>query len=725
MHLSLALHNHQPAGNFGWVMQEAYDRAYLPMVACLERHPTIHLALHYTGPLRDWLQDFQPDFIPRVKGLVDRGQIEIMTGTYYEAVLVSLVDADKLGQIQKLTDAVKKDFGIEPTGLWLAERIWEPHLPATLADAGIHYTIVDDTHFKAVGYRDEDLLGYYVTEDVGKLVKVFGTSMPLRYSIPWRPVEATIDWLREQAERSATSAGDSERRAVAVMGDDGEKFGLWPGTYEHVWEKGWMDRFFDAVEASADWLETIPPGQAAREFAGLGRVYLPATSYDEMGEWAMPPDEAFQLHALRAQLTTEGREDIAHYMRGGLWRNFMVKYVEVNQLQKKAAWVSRKVHAMRDGTLKQQALDSLWAGQCNCAYWHGVFGGVYLFHIREADYRHLITAENLADGIIDNTPAKPFARVAIIDFDLDAVDDAVISTDQQCLVIDADQGGSLVEWDFRAAGYNLLNVMTRRREAYHKTLVDAAAQGLVVTPGSEAQDGSPENIHSNVVRAREPNLDEKLIFDWYRKASLIDHFLGKGATLDSYYRANYEELGDYVDQPYTVSAEKRTKPDVEIVLSRLGKVWQGATQIPILIEKRLMARPDSRVLTAAYTISNKGSKALDARFGVETNWGFAGGNEAHTTVEIESVKYRLNEIAENEGAAGMALTSGLWGIRVDMRWVQMANVWRFPLETVSASEGGFESNYQGTTILIWWPVQLKAGESWSTSLRFELILLNS
>jgi hypothetical protein len=51
--LALAIHNHQPVGNFGWVFAEVYDRAYLPMLEALERHPGVRLSLHYTGPLLD------------------------------------------------------------------------------------------------------------------------------------------------------------------------------------------------------------------------------------------------------------------------------------------------------------------------------------------------------------------------------------------------------------------------------------------------------------------------------------------------------------------------------------------------------------------------------------------------------------------------------------------------------------------------------------------------
>lgn len=714
IYLSLAFHNHQPVGNFGWVFQEAFDKAYLPMVECLERHPGIRLALHYTGPLRDWLLEYQPDFFPRLRQLVDRGQIEIMTGSYYEAVLASLPDADKHGQITQLTGAVKKDFGYDATGLWLAERIWEPHLPRSLAQAGVKYTIVDDAHFKAIGYQDEDLFGYYVTEEQGHTLKIFATSMWLRYSLPWKPVSDLIGWLKEQRDAPDPTGRYVGRSKVAVMGDDGEKFGLWTGTHEHVWKRGWMDELFTALEDNLDVIETIPPGDYAGRFPSLGRIYLPTCSYDEMGEWVLPPDEAFELPHLREELNHEGRGNITKYMHGGLWRSFMVKYPEVNQLHKKAVWVSNKAHAMPEGKAKHEALEHLWAGQCNCGYWHGLFGGIYLFHIREADFRHLIMAENLADGLGGKKPAT-FAHAEITDFDLDGMDDAVLSTDQQSLVFDLDQGGSLVEWDLRSLNYNILNVLTRRREGYHRSLVEAAAAGTVVTPDKPMGE-EPVSIHTHIVRAREPNLQQKLIYDWYRRATLVDHFLEPDATLDSFYRANFGEAGDFVNQPYTPSIEK-SEDGVVLTLSRQGQVWQGGVALPVTVEKTISAGAGDPTLDITYKITNGDAGLLQTRFGVEANVGLAGGSDAHTYLMNGFGRYSLGETSSTDNVEEWTIVSELWKIRLHTHIDRPASLWRFPLETISNSDQGFERNYQGTTMLHWWPLSLKPGESWHVALK--------
>ncbi len=387
LYLGLVLHNHQPVGNYGFVIEQIYDRAYAPMLDALERHPAVRVAMHNSGCLLDWMAANRPEYLRRLRGLAERGQVELLTGGYYEPILPMIPDGDKLGQIAKLSRYIEAEFGQRPAGLWLTERVWEPGLPAPLADAGVEWTLVDDAHFRMVGLRDEELRGYFVTEDQGKRVNIFAGSQRLRYTIPWAPVEDVIAELRQIAETTPLEA------PYIVLGDDGEKFGAWPGTYDHVWAEGWMERFFSALEAEADWLETLPPGEYSRRFEARGLVYLPTASYAEMMEWALPAGASAEFRGVTQRAESEDRHDLLAYLRGGFWRYFLARYPESNAMHKRALRIDAKLACVPS----DDARDALWQAQCNCPYWHGVFGGLYLRHIRAATSANLVRAERLAD----------------------------------------------------------------------------------------------------------------------------------------------------------------------------------------------------------------------------------------------------------------------------------------------------------------------------------------
>ena len=476
--LALAIHNHQPVGNFGWVMAEVYDLAYEPMVAALERHSHVRLSLHYSGPLLEWLRAERPEFIARLSALVARGQVEIIGGGYYEPVLASLPERDRIGQARRMSEELEALFGVRPVGAWLAERVWEPDLPTSLVAAGYDWTILDDAHFRAAAIPEEDLWGPYTTEDQGQLLRVFGTEQGLRYRIPFRNVEEVIDYLREHA----TEDGDR----VGMMGDDGEKFGAWPTTWEHCWgERQWVDRFFNALEENSDWLTTTTPTDWLADHAPIGRVYVPTGSYAEMGEWALPPDEsvafATALHAAVARHRPEAR-----WLRGAFWRNYQVRYREINDMHKQMLRTSDAVDAMTEGDDKTRALDHLYQGQSNDTYWHGLFGGIYISHMRLATYEHLIAAEDLAE-----TDAGRLHEAERLDLDLDGHDEVRLSGPGQVVSIDLAEGAGIGGWDIRPVRHNVCSVMRRRPEAYHQKLRDHVESEVERGP-RPGRDGRPD-----------------------------------------------------------------------------------------------------------------------------------------------------------------------------------------------------------------------------------------
>src|SRR5205085_212858 len=131
-------------GNFDDVIERSYQRSYLPFVDCLERHPAINVNLHYSGVLLEWIERHHPEYLARVRKLREEGRAELLGGGFYEPILISIPERDRLAQILRLRDYLKKHFDEFPRGAWLTERVWEPELPKTLAAARVEYTLVDD-----------------------------------------------------------------------------------------------------------------------------------------------------------------------------------------------------------------------------------------------------------------------------------------------------------------------------------------------------------------------------------------------------------------------------------------------------------------------------------------------------------------------------------------------------------------------------------------------------
>jgi alpha-amylase len=505
-HLSLGfvLHQHQPVGNFDFVFEELFEKSYEPLISALERHPGVRLGLHYSGPLIDWLTLFRPEYLDRVAALVSVGQVEIVGGAYYEPILPAIVEDDRIGQLARMRDALAERFGAAPSGAWLPERVWEPGLPTALEQGGYDWTLVDDVHFMATGLPPESLHGWRLTEADGYTVGVFGSSTALRYTIPWHPVEDVIASFRQRAAEAPGS--------LVVMGDDGEKFGGWPTTYKLCWEDGWVDAFFAALERESSWLETVHLGEWRRQHAADGLVYLPSASYMEMGEWALPPQGQHALERAKTILQHANALDLHPFLRGAHWRNFLVRYPEANLLQKRAMQLSRDARAQRHA----EALDHVWQAECNCPYWHGVFGGVYLENIRHANFGHLTRA----DALLFPGPQPPEIR----DWDFDGQDEAGLRSDRHFTLIAPHRTGEIVQWDLRDAGWNMTHVVALRPEAYHAGIAADA----------DAGDGSAHNIHGEV-RIKDPRvLSHELRYDHGMRVAAQDTLLPPHAAKPDY-----------------------------------------------------------------------------------------------------------------------------------------------------------------------------------------------
>ncbi len=686
MQLLIVLHGHQPVGNFDKVFALAVDTCYRPVLDILASYPEFHCGLHLSGPLLSWLERRDRELLDQVAELTARGQVEMLTGGFYEPLLPVIPREDALAQVQMQTGFLRRRFGVEPKGFWLAERIWEPGLPAKVAPAGLKYTIVDDTHLYYAGLGPSDMFGYHLTEREGHALALFPTHKDLRYTIPFQEPAKTIEFLR----RAYESVGPS----CATYGDDLEKFGLWPKTHRWVIEKGWLKRFLEAVLKEDSWLVPGTPASYLAEKPPVGRVYLPTASYEEMLGWALPVATGRELEEITHEMKQSGQyERLRRFLRGGVWENFLVKYRESNLMHKRMLHVSRRLRRHR---MAGQALDHLLQAQCNCAYWHGLFGGLYLGHLRQAVHQHLIAAETLLDRATRGPGS--WARSTVEDLDLDGHQEVILANQDLDTLVHPSYGGSLSLINLRRVGANIADVLTRRPEAYHahfeERLAEAQAQSV--------EAGEDEGIASahDLVVFKEEHLERFLIYDWYERACFQDHLLPPGAGIEQFSRADFHEQGDFVNQPYRLLEQGTQQTLAFCSLSREGNLWAPGGPWPVTIDKRFELGPGAR-LACSWSLVAARADTPPLAFAAELNLTLFSDQDPGRYLEIDGQgRVGLEQFHEAAPVSSLALVNQSEGWRVRISPSRPVRLWSWPVQTVSQSEGGLERTYQGSSLVL-------------------------
>ena len=637
------VHQHQPVGNFGYVFEEHTRDVYLPLLKALAEREFFPIVMHLSGPLLEWLESSHSKYLDMVGELASAGKIEMLLSGYYEPLLVALPRVDRVEQIVWMRQAIESRFGVSAEGLWLTERVWESELAADLADAGVRYVLVDDRHFLVTGFQREQLHVPWRTESDGKRVDVLAIDERLRYLIPFRPPSEIAEYVHD------LRAGGHR---LAVFADDGEKFGGWPGTREWVYDKGWLRDFLNTMESLIDSNEIVlsTGSDALSAVPSGGLAYLPTASYREMEGWSLPPAAALRLGELETEIGADriGGADGA-FIRGGHWRNQLVKYPESNRAHKKMMALSALCHRRGDPEDVRRAIGR---AQCNDASWHGVFGGLYLPHLREAVWLNLAHAEReLRRG------EKLITQV--LDFDADGSDEVWVHSPYFSAIVAPARGGAVVEYTIFEDGVNYADVLTRRREAYHDAALAEAARLAREASKDAGKHRSTEHAHASDGAPSIHDLEhamtliERPAIDLDDRGLFVDRILGAHVTPDRHARADYTPLKSWAGSRFDFDVIEG-QDAVEIVCIGDG------------IEKRVR-------------LSENGE--IDVRWKWDPS-----AFEVDASFASEISLFRPLDIVSNPAAA----------------------VWTAPVETVSKSEKGLDRTVQGESVTVLWNAAIGA-----------------
>jgi len=652
--LLFGVHAHQPVGNFTAVLDEAHLRCYQPFLHMMERFPAFHFSIHVSGWLFDYLVRHYPDDIHLLKSLVARGQAELFGAGYTEPVLAAIPVRDRIGQINLMSARLEQVLGERPQGAWLTERVWDSTVVPSLVACGVNYVTVDDYHFLCTGKEGRELTGFFSTEEDGKRLDVFPISEALRYRLPFSPASEAVQHLESLAVEGESHAG--------IYFDDIEKFGIWPETYEWVYTRGWLEEFIRRTLDS----EFVQPMRYCDYHATAvtrGVIYLPTTSYIEMNEWTLPAEAASRFATMVEESKNAGRYDIDKaFLRGGIWRNFLTRYPESNWMHKRMLGLSSRFAALPDGKRTGPMRDALYESQANDAYWHGLFGGLYLPHLRRAVYAALVRLEGLLDA------ALPRPVCSLSDLDLDGHVEIFVQNGVLQAVVRSDGPADICELDSYRLQHNFGDTLTRQREHYHHK--------VILNQSSTHSGEGLANPHERM-SFKHTIGPEDMVLDSTRRSLFMDRlYPGDGGESTVLHYGAQANPG-----PGTVLAFACLEP--------------GLT-----LHKRIALEHNALVVTYALGAAAEGRLEVMLNLAMPSCDGPAGRFEVAGKV-LGGFAQPIDALACDE----ITLRDDILGGAVTLALNHTCTLRAEPCFSVSQSEAGFEKIMQAVTLHLSWPCQ--------------------
>jgi hypothetical protein len=499
-----------------------------------------------------------------------------------------------------------------------------------------------------------------MTERHGRAVKVVPIDMNLRYIIPFKEPVEIINYLLSLRDRGVEAV---------TYGDDGEKFGMWPGTLKWVYEDGWLERFMDAMSSSED-IEVVTVGDIITGHKPRGLVYLPSASYQEMMEWSLFSEQGRLYGRMVHDAKNYSDWNLKRgFIRGGIWDNFFAKYPESNRMHKKMLKISGLAE---DYDLNSDVKKHLFMAQCNCGYWHGLFGGVYLDILRAAIYENLLEAEVLIDEQRFND--KPYI-VEKEDYDLDGNEEIVISGRAINCIISPDEGASVFGIDHKPARLCISDVMMRHPEIYHEKILESQDTACVQNAADK-----PLSIH-DIPFATSDELRNLLIYDRYSKNSFITHILEDKPDLQVLLKGvGPDETPEALDV-YTLENIHEEASKVRLKFKAQSK--------GIEIAKELIYDPKGEI-SVLHDAETEDQPMETMFIAIEMNVMLSG-----------KPQIDMNEEAMEKtfvSGSRLVLKDDMKGAGIEILSEKPWDIVYLPIECASQSESGFEKTFQGWSI---------------------------
>jgi hypothetical protein len=661
----LLLRLHLPAGGTLEANERAWRQCFEPLIGAIHHTPDVRLGLVLSGELIADLEERHPEGLEWIRGLIDRGQVEIVATGLYEPVLSSIPERDAAGQIEAHVASLRKALGAKVAGGWLPHGVWDPSVPRIASNAGLSFMALPDRLLEAVGVPRGDAFGIYRTEREGHGLSLLPIDSRVGEVAAEVPVKRVLAHLRGRR-------GKGHELVTLML--RGERFGLHPGSSPQQ-DQTWLATLLAAL-ARAPGIRTVLPSDAIATGPRSGLVYLPSGA---------PPPIVVP------------------------WEHHLVRYDAAGRLHKRAQRVSKLVDRLArrltedrsdrpDPAIVLQARRYLYRAQSSEPYWHHEHAGVHDPALRALAWKDLLRAEETA---LDGLGVDVRALVERVDVDGDGVDEVVLRTPELTVVVAPARSGAVVELSDHRAWRNWADTTTRVAEPYHDQLPTLIGEG----PASAEADTAGGQPLGDADRAVLKSFASMIAVDPTPRATFSTSFLSDADTVRAARDGLHRELAPTLwSRPWSVVSADRSGDDtLRALLTSDGDLDDEGVPRAIRVAKRYTLRRD--LLAYRHEVENRSGAAIRPRLLVACDVA-VGGPEAYVEVDGERVpsestrdcgRVETVRVVDGEDA-------------VEVRLLQPAHLWVYPIVTVHRHLGAWARTLHAVTLAWVLRTPLKDGE---------------
>lgn len=410
--------------------EKAYKNIYKPLASILFTHPGLNFSFHFSGVQLEWFKRKNPEFLEMLKKLIDRKQLEIIGGGYYNPVFPLLFPLDRSGQVEELSLAIRQNLGKRPRGLSVCADSWDPSLVMSFATAGMEYVLLDSS---LIPPAKQSFLPIVMT-DRGKTINI----LPVYNDFLPSDGENALSWgqrlvdVYKASVSDKVNESDSDRCAVICFSEE---------NISRIMQDSFLTSFLEQVSPRGDnILESSLPLTSIRMSRDFSSAYIHSGINSEIARWCYSPYEVVEL--------TDGYPTSIY--------DFLNTYKSSHALYDRMIYVSLLVNQCHgDKMRKNAAREHLWAAQTGDAYVCKSSGLLVDSSERQRAYKNLTEAEKLV------RECSPFKEsVGAFDYNADGFKEYVCRMEKFNVCVGS-QGGSIFELDVMKSSDNYADNMSR------------------------------------------------------------------------------------------------------------------------------------------------------------------------------------------------------------------------------------------------------------------------